>query len=78
MAGAPWLQIIRDLFPFKINSAIIRNGDVHFRAYQKQTPVDVYLSQVEGSIDNLGNIRDQTTPMVATVQATAVAMDLMK
>jgi hypothetical protein len=77
-AGAPWLQIIRDLFPFKINSAIIRDGTVHFRAYQKQTPVDVYLSQVEGTIDNLGNIDDQTTPMVSTVQAKAIAMDQAK
>ena len=77
-AGAPWLQIIRDLFPFKINSAIIRDGSVHFRAYQKQTPVDVYLSSVEGTIDNLGNIRDQTNPLVSTVQAKAVAMDQAK
>jgi len=77
-AGAPWLQIIRDLFPFKINSAIIRDGAVHFRAYQKQTPVDVYLSQVEGTIDNLGNIDDQTNPLAATVQAKAVAMDQAK
>jgi hypothetical protein len=77
-AGAPWLQIIRDLFPFKINSAIIRHGAVHSRAYQKRTPVDVYLSQVEGTIDNLGNIDDQTNPLVATVQARAVAMDQAK
>src|SRR5437899_926465 len=77
-AGAPWLQMIRDLFPFKINSAIIRDGTVHFRAYQKQTPVDVYLSQVEGTIDNLGNIDDQTNPLAATVQAKAVAMDHAK
>src|SRR6185503_2472451 len=27
--GAPWLQMIKDLFPFKINSAIVRNGSVH-------------------------------------------------
>jgi len=25
-AGGPWLAIIRDLFPFKINSARVRNG----------------------------------------------------
>jgi hypothetical protein len=77
-AGAPWLQIIRDLFPFRINSAIVRSGSVHFRAYQKETPVDVYLSEVEGTVDNLGNIRDQTTPQPATVQAKAVAMDQAK
>src|SRR5436190_11393140 len=77
-AGAPWLQIIRDLFPFKINSAIIRDGSVHFRAYQFPKPLDVYLSHVDGSIENLSNIRDETNPLVATVQASAVAMDQAK
>lgn len=73
-SGGAWLQIIRDLFPFKINRAVIHDGSIHFRAYQKETPVDIYLSQVEASIDNLGNIRDEKTPLSATVQATALAM----
>jgi hypothetical protein len=77
-AGGPWLQMIRDLFPFKINSAIIHDGSVHFRAYQTEKPVDIYLSRVEGSIDNLGNIRDETNPLVSAVQATAVVMDQAK
>ena len=74
-AGAPWLQIIRDLFPFKINSALVRNGSVHFRAYKGETPADVYLSEVAATIDNLGNIRDETNPLVSTVEATARLMD---
>jgi hypothetical protein len=77
-AGGPWLQIIRDLFPFKINTAIIRDGSVHFRAYKTAKPFDVYLSEVNGTVDNLGNIRNQTTPLVSTVQATATAMDQAK
>ncbi len=77
-AGGPWLQMIRDLSPFKINSAEIQDGSVHFRAYQTPKPLDVYLSQVNGTIQNLGNIHDQTTPLVATVQASAVAMDQAK
>jgi len=77
-AGAPWLQIIRDLFPFKINSADVHDGSVHFRAYQTAKPLDVYLSKVNGSIENLGNIRNETTPLVSTVQASAVAMDQAK
>lgn len=76
--GAPWLGVIRDLSPFKINSATIRNGTVHFRSYMTEKPVDVYLSKVEASIDNLGNIRDETTPLVSTVQATALVMDQAK
>jgi hypothetical protein len=77
-AGGPWLQMIRDLFPFKINSAIIRDGTVHFRAYKTEKPMDVYLSAVNGSVDNLGNIGNETTPLVSTVQATAMAMDQAK
>ncbi|MEY2466287.1 MAG: hypothetical protein QOD03_808 [Verrucomicrobiota bacterium] len=76
--GGPWLQMIRDLSPFKINSAIIREGSVHFRAYQTAKPLDVYLTQVEGSIDNLSNIGNETVPLAASIQAKAVAMDQAK
>lgn len=74
-SGGPWLEMIRDLSPFQINSAIVQNGSVHFRTYKSQKPVDIYLSQVNGSIDDLGNIRNETTPLVTSVQATALAMD---
>ena len=76
--GEPWLQMIRDLFPFKINGAIIQNGSVHFRAFQKKQPVDVYLTDLNGTIDNLGNIQNETTPLVARVHATALVMDQAK
>jgi hypothetical protein len=76
--GAPWLQMLRDLSPFQINSAEIQDGSVHFRAYQTPKPLDVYLSQVNGSIRNLGNIHNETTPLVATVEATGIAMDQAK
>jgi len=77
-AGGPWLQMIRDLFPFKINSAIIKDGSIHFLTFKKQTPVDVYLSQLNATIDNLSNIRDETNPLVSSVQATALVMDQAK
>jgi hypothetical protein len=74
-AGEPWLAIIRDLFPFKINSAVVHDGKVRFRALDTDPPVDVYLSQVRGEVKNLTNIHDQTTPLVASVEARALAMD---
>jgi hypothetical protein len=77
-AGGPWLEMIQDLLPFSINSAVIHNGSVHFRTYKAQMPVDVYLSAVEGSIDNLKNISDETSPLAAKVQAKAIAMDQAK
>jgi len=76
--GAPWLQMIRDLFPFKINSAVVTNGSVHFRTFQAQKPVDVYVSHLQATIDDLTNIRSQTKPLVSTVQATWMVMDQAK
>lgn len=77
-SGGSWLEMIRDLFPFKINSAVVQDGSVHFRTYQSQKPVDIYLSHVNGMIDDLGNIRDQTNPLVTKVEATGFAMDEAK
>jgi hypothetical protein len=74
-AGGPWLKTIQKLFPFRINSGMVRNGSIHFRAFQRKNPVDVYLTEVEATIDNLSNIGDETTPLAATIQATAIAMD---
>jgi hypothetical protein len=77
-AGGPWLEMIQDLLPFSINSAVVHSGSIHFRTSKAQMPVDVYLSAVEGSIDNLKNISDETSPLAATVQAKAIAMDQAK
>jgi Domain of Unknown Function (DUF748) len=73
--GGLWLQMLADLFPFKINSAVIKDGSIHFRAFQTVKPVDVYISQLQATIDNLGNIRDETDPLVSTVQAAGLVMD---
>jgi hypothetical protein len=77
-AGGPWLKIIKDLFPFRINRAEVRDGSVHFRTYTGKQPVDVYLSHLDGTVDNLTNIRDETAPLITTVKATALAMDHAK
>jgi hypothetical protein len=77
-AGGPWLQIIRDLFPFKINRAKVVGGSIHFRTYVTAKPVDVYLSHLDATVDNLTNILDETTPLLTTVKATALAMDQAK
>jgi hypothetical protein len=73
--NGPWLQVIRDLFPFRINSSEIKDASVHFRAYQVSPPVDVYLSHIDATIDNLTNVYDEIAPMYATVNATGMAMD---
>jgi Domain of Unknown Function (DUF748) len=76
--GGPWLQMIASLFPFSIDSGVIDDGSVHFRTYQAQTPVDVYISHLNATIDDLTNIRRETKPLVTTVQATGMVMDQAK
>ena len=74
-SGGPWLQILRDLFPFKINKTTIKDASIHFRTFQSRQPVDVYLSHLDGDIDNLSNIRDETAPLITTITARGLAMD---
>src|SRR3954467_4397331 len=73
-AGGPWLSIIRDLFPFKINSAVVHDGSIHFRAFASKPPLDLPLTNVEASVENLTNVRDDITPLAATVKATGLAL----
>lgn len=76
--GGPWLKMIRDLFPFKLNAANIHDGSIHFRTYQKLQPVDVYLDHLDATIDNLTNIHNEVTPLVTTIKARGLAMDQAK
>jgi hypothetical protein len=71
----PWLGMLKDLFPFQINRAIIQDGSIHLRVYWTQPPFDTYLSDVQATIDNLSNIHDETNPLVSTVQAEGRVMD---
>jgi hypothetical protein len=74
-SGGPWLAMIRDLFPFRIDSAEVEDGRVHFRAFDSDPPVDVYLSSLEGSVEDLTNIQDDLTPLFARIALKARVMD---
>lgn len=77
-AGGPWLQMVQDLTPFKVNSAIVQHGSIHFRSYKGPAPIDVYVSELNASLENLSNIRDDTNPLLATVRASGLLMDHAK
>jgi len=71
----PWLEVLSALFPFKINSAEVRDGRIAFRAFRTEPPVDVYLSEVRGTVSDLTNITEDLAPLFAKVRAHAKAMD---
>jgi hypothetical protein len=73
-AEQPWLGIINDLYPFRIDKAEIKDGEIHFHALHKDPAVNVYLSEVQAELTNLTNAQDKSDPMVAEVHATGTAM----
>jgi hypothetical protein len=73
-AGGPWLDVIQDLFPFKINSAVVKGGQIRFLAAVTDPPVELTIDELQASVENLTNIHDDVTPLVATVKATGLAM----
>lgn len=74
-AGGPWLEMVGDLFPFKINTVRVRDGSAHFRAYGFERPIDVYLSKLNGTVQNLTNVEDKLAPLATEVEVRALAMD---
>ena len=77
-AHGAWMGLIAKLFPFRINTATIKNGTVNLRTYEGPVPLNVHLTQVEITVSDLGNIQEETAPLVATVTASALVMDQAK
>lgn len=74
-ADQPWLQILNDLSPFRLDRAEVRDGEVHFSAFHTSPNVEIYLTDVNGAITNLTNAQDKLDPLVAEVHAKGKAMD---
>jgi hypothetical protein len=70
----PWLEMINNLFPFLINRAVISDGSIHIRALPESAPLDIHLSEIEGTIEDLGNIRNRTEPLISRIEASGLVM----
>ncbi len=73
--SGPWLGILGELFPFRLDSGEAHGGAVHLRLYGEGPPVDVYLTGVDLVAENFTNVRSELSPLLATVRLTATAMD---
>ncbi len=74
-AGGPWLQMLRDLFPFRLNSAEIVDGRITFLAVKKDPQVELTMTELNATLENFTNIYDSTAPLIATVRADGLVMD---
>lgn len=69
-----WLGILDDLFPLRIDQVQIKDSELHFRNYDFDPVVDIYLSNLNANAWNLSNSEDLSESMVASVEASADVM----
>jgi hypothetical protein len=73
-AGADWRRTVESLFPVKLNQVKVRHGVVHYRDFQSEPKVDIYLRDVELVAQNLTNSRDLSADRVAHITVRATPM----
>jgi len=69
-----WGDTVDKLVPFDISRLEIENGAMHFRNFQAKPPVDLSLTQLQVSLRNLTNSKDEDKDLFATCDASAVAI----
>jgi hypothetical protein len=63
-----WLDAIRQMIPWRINQIRIHQGEVHFRDFQANPPIDLELDQLEVAAENMSNSKELKVPLPATVK----------
>ncbi|HEU5396980.1 MAG TPA: DUF748 domain-containing protein [Verrucomicrobiae bacterium] len=69
-----WGDMLSKLVPFKINSLIVNDGQVHFRNPYSDPPVDIYVDQLTALATNFTNARNLKQQLPAGVHATGRTM----
>ncbi len=72
---ANWGDVLKKLSPFSIDHFEVVDSEVHYVDRYSDPKVDVYLTHVNGAIDNLTNRELKSGDRVATLHAKALAMD---
>lgn len=54
-AEIDWREALTSFYPFRINRIDMNHGEVHFRNFNSQPPVDIYLENIEAEATNITN-----------------------
>ncbi|BES72322.1 DUF748 domain-containing protein [Marinobacter nanhaiticus D15-8W] len=71
---ADWRQVLRDLFPLRLDRIEFHDGEFHFRKPDASPPVDAYLTGIEATLTNLTNSRELSDSLAASLSLQAKAM----
>ena len=69
-----WKRTVRDLFPLKINRFAVNNGEVHYRDFNSDPKVNIYLQKLKMSAENLTNSKDLSDSLISSVTASGLAL----
>lgn len=73
--GVDWRAKVEELTPVTVNRLAVRNGQVHFQNPTADPPVDVYVSDLDVTVENLTNVRETKAPVYTTLRLSATAME---
>lgn len=73
--GVDWVSLLQGFTPFEIESVAVRDGEVRFRNFASDPPVDLVLSRIEGSAQGFTRPPGDDEQRTGTVLATARVFD---
>jgi hypothetical protein len=66
-----WIDVIKQLIPFRVNQIKIHDGDIHFLNFHADPKVDLEIQHLELDAENMSNGEHQKVPLPATILITA-------
>jgi len=69
-----WQDRAKELFPLRIARLGVKDGEIHFRNFHADPPVDLVIHHLALIATNLTNSRRLSNTLKATIDATGVAM----
>lgn len=70
-----WRETVRKLFPLRINTFTINDGEIHFQNFHSRPKVDIAVDKLHLIARNLTNSEKISKTMVSTIDAKGKVMD---
>jgi uncharacterized protein involved in outer membrane biogenesis len=72
--GQPWGKTLDELVPFTISQLLVENGAIHFRNFQADPPVDIWIKNLDAQVLNLTNSEKASKELFASCKAKGTAL----
>ena len=66
-----WLDAIKQMVPWRVNQIRIHHGEVHYRDFQANPPVDLEMGDIDVDAENMSNSKGLTIPLPSTMTVSA-------